>query len=59
MIEQKSKLAQFFCGHKNTGWYRKDFPFENLRGERHYKVCEKCGKVLGERFMEYEGMGFK
>lgn len=57
----KSKLAQRFCKHKNTGWYTKksNSPFSALSGERQYLICEDCGKELSSYFAKYEGMGFK
>ena len=57
----KCKLAQWFCKHKNTGWYTKksDSPFSAISGERRYLICEDCGKEIRSYFAEYEGMGFK
>lgn len=55
----KKKLMQFFCRHKKTNWYKKESMFQSLSGERHYLICEKCGKEVDDRFFEYEGMGFK
>lgn len=53
------KLRQFFCRHKNTGWYGKKSMFMMIGGETHYKICNDCGKELGTRFLEYEGSGYK
>lgn len=58
-INKKGKIGQFFCKHKDTGWYTKKEMFLSLRGEQRYHICRDCGKVIGEQFMEYEGMGFK
>ncbi len=58
-ITKKEKLGQLLCRHKNTGWYVEKSRFQSLKGEKQYKVCEGCGKILGEKLLEYEGMGFK
>ena len=59
-ITIKNKIAQFFCEHRNAGWYRDDSAtFQIVSGERHFKICRDCGKVLDERFQDYEGNGFK
>ena len=57
----KSKIAQRFCKHKNTGWYtrKSNSPFSAISGEGRYLICEDCGKVVGRYFAKYEGMGFK
>lgn len=49
----KSKLAQLFCRHK-ADWYRKEDTFRMLNGERHYLICEKCGKIMDTRFIPYD-----
>lgn len=56
----KTRIRQCFCEHE-ARWMRKNDMFFNLRGETHYLVCKKCGKILDERFMEYDydGKGFK
>lgn len=56
----KTRIKQRFCSHE-AQWMRKNDMFFNLRGETHYLVCKKCGKILDERFMEYDydGKGFK
>ena len=58
-IVKKNKFKQFFCRHINNGWYLENTLFQSLKGERHYNICNDCGKVLKERFFEYEGNGFK
>ena len=56
----KNKILQFFCPHINQGQYKDNSSvFCNIRGERHYIVCEDCGKILSSYFAEYEGTGFK
>jgi RNA polymerase-binding transcription factor DksA len=59
IIPRKSKLKQFFCRHKNTGWYQKDSNLLIISGETHYHVCHDCGKEIDRRFLAYEGRGFK
>lgn len=46
----KPKILQLFCRH-DYGWYRAETTFFNLSGDTHYKVCKKCGKVDGKRFV--------
>ena len=58
-IVEKGKVAQFFCRHKESDWFKERSLFQNLSGETHHKVCLNCGKVIGERFLRYEGNGFK
>lgn len=58
-IVKKSRFKQFLCRHRKRGWYLENTLFQSLNGERHYNICEDCGKVLDERFLEYEGNGFK
>lgn len=58
-ITKKSRLGQLLCKHKNKGWYTKNSMFQSLSGERQYQVCTDCGKVVSERFLEYEGSGYK
>ena len=58
MITQKSKLKQLFCKHSYVK-ARKQELFAVLSGERIYTVCEKCGKIKGSIFYEYEGNGYK
>lgn len=50
----KSKLRQLLCDH-DPEWYEvRNGPFFNLSGERRYKVCKKCGKVLDTYFHRYD-----
>lgn len=59
-ITVKNKLFQFFCKHKNKGWYRDDSTyFQIIHGERHYEVCRNCSKVLDEKFIDYDDNHFK
>lgn len=59
MITVKNKLLQILCRHKNKDWFKEKGLLKTISGEKHYYVCKDCGKVLDERFLEYEGMGFK
>lgn len=43
-------IRQLFCKH-NYQWYRAQGLFFNLSGERQYKICSKCGKRAGSRFI--------
>lgn len=56
----KKRIKQALCKHEPE-WMRKQDLFINLRGEKHYLVCQKCEKILDERFVEYsyDGRGFK
>lgn len=53
-ITKKGKLGQFFCKHKNNGWYKKNSTFSIISGEQSYKVCRDCGKILDEQFIRYD-----
>lgn len=48
----KNKIVQLFC-HHNALWYKNVGPYHNLSGEKRYKVCKKCGKILDETFIPY------
>ncbi len=49
----KPKILQLFCKH-DYGWYRAQTLYHVLSGETQYKVCKKCGKVGGKRFVTNE-----
>ena len=53
-ITKKGKIGQFFCRHKNTRWYEKNGPFFALNGDRHYKICNDCGKQVDEKFIRHD-----
>lgn len=47
---------QLFCKHEYE-WCRKVAPagkilFQNIDGETHYLVCQKCGKVKDTMFVK-------
>lgn len=50
----KTKIKQFFCKHKNVGFYRMETKFHSLNGEEVYTICEDCRKILESEFMEWE-----
>ena len=50
----KTKIKQFFCKHKNVGFFRLETKFHHLHGEVVYTICEDCGKILKDEFMEWE-----
>lgn len=48
------KLKQLFCRHKNVGYYQKNSIFHALNGERVYRICEDCGKIIDSEFLDTE-----
>lgn len=48
----KNKIVQLFCHHEGV-WCRRVEPYYSLSGERQYKVCKRCGKILDETFIPY------
>ena len=58
-IKLKIKLKQLFCRHKNKVWMKKKSTFQCLSGDEIFLVCRDCGKILDEKFIEHEGMGWK
>ncbi|WP_324279294.1 hypothetical protein [Fusobacterium polymorphum] len=58
-IKLKIKLKQLFCRHKNKLWMKKKSTFQCLSGDEIFLVCRDCGKILDEKFIEHEGMGWK
>lgn len=58
-IKLKIKLKQLFCRYKNKGWMKKKSTFQCLSGDEIFLVCRDCGKILDEKFIEHEGMGWK
>lgn len=53
-MNQKGKIAQLFCKHENSDWYRKESKFQMLHGERKYQICNNCGKVIDKIFKSNE-----
>lgn len=50
----KEKIRQLFCRHKEFEYCTKIQPFHHLQGERVYKRCVKCGKIIGSEFLSNE-----
>lgn len=47
------KIKQFLCSHKKQAWSKKEKgEVQNIRGERHFLICEDCGKVMDDCFIE-------
>lgn len=51
-------IKRLFCKHD---WEicRKIDAFQCLKGEKLYKRCKKCGKIVEYIYREYEGDGYK
>lgn len=52
-ITNKPWWKRLFCKH-DADWYRKPSKFYNLSGDTQIKVCNKCGKVIEERFVRHD-----
>lgn len=51
----KSFIKRLFCKHEPQ-YYRKQSLYYNLSGETQYRICSKCGKRIGSRFVRnYDG----
>lgn len=48
------KIKQLFCKHKNIGYYTKNSKFHHLQGERVYRICQDCNKVVDSEFLSNE-----
>lgn len=48
------KLKQLFCKHKNTGYFTKNSKYHHLQGERVYRICKDCGKIIDSEFLSNE-----
>lgn len=55
----KTKAKQIFCRHKETELMTQRGAFCVISGDRIYKVCKRCGKVISSYFAEHEGRGYK
>lgn len=56
IIEIKSKgfFTQLFCKHEPiVGEHCSSIGLTRISGEDIYKVCEKCGKILGSKHTVY------
>lgn len=54
MNQIKVKIKQLFCKHKNIEYKRRITEFHHLQGERVYKFCADCGKLLDSEFCTWE-----
>lgn len=54
MNQIKVKIKQLFCKHKNIEYKRRITKFNHLQGERVYKFCADCGKLLDSEFCTWE-----
>lgn len=50
-IPKKNFIQRLFCSH-DYQWFLKPTKFFVLGGESQIRVCRKCGKNKGERFIE-------
>lgn len=50
----KRKIKQLFCRHKRYDFYVKQQIYHALNGERVYRICNDCGKILDSKFWETE-----
>lgn len=54
MNQIKVKIKQLFCKHKNIEYKRRITKYHHLQGERIYKFCADCGKLLDSEFCTWE-----
>lgn len=50
----KVKIKQLFCKHKNIEYKRRITEYHHLQGDRIYKFCTDCGKLLDSEFCTWE-----
>lgn len=55
----RDRIKGLFCKHKYIEMKEIPKGFQCISGETIYIVCEKCGKIKGSYFREFEGMGYK
>lgn len=48
------KIKQLFCKHKNIEYKRRITEYHHLQGDRIYKFCADCGKLLDSEFYTWE-----
>lgn len=48
------KIKQLFCKHKNIEYKRRITEYHHLQGDRIYKFCADCGKLLDSEFCTWE-----
>jgi len=54
MNQIKVKIKQLFCKHKNIEYKRRITEYHHLHGDRIYKFCADCGKLLDSEFYTWE-----
>lgn len=54
MNQIKVKIKQLLCKHKNIEYKRRITEYHHLQGERIYKFCADCGKLLDSEFCTWE-----
>lgn len=54
MNQIKVKIKQLFCKHKNIEYKRRITEYHHLQGDRIYKFCADCGKLLNSEFCTWE-----
>ena len=54
MNQIKVKIKQLFCKHKNIEYKRRITEYPHLQGDRIYKFCADCGKLLDSEFCTWE-----
>ncbi len=57
-MKQKNNLFQLFCKHENSSWYKKETMFHALNGERKYKICDDCGKLVDQFYKAHVNENF-
>lgn len=50
----KNKIKQLLCQHKNIEYKRRITKYNHLQGDRIYKFCSDCGKLLDSEFCTWE-----
>ena len=48
------KIKQLFCKHINIEYKRRITEYHHLQGDRIYKFCADCGKLLDSEFCTWE-----
>lgn len=54
MNQIKVKIKMIFCKHKNIEYKRRITEYHHLQGDRIYKFCADCGKLLDREFYTWE-----
>lgn len=55
----KVKIKQLLCKHKNIEYKRRITEYQHLQGDRIYKFCADCGKLLDSEFCTWEELKLK